>query len=70
MIHINRDNASRLGVNITTIQQTLYDAFGQPFVAQLYGTLNTYHVVLEVEPKYQTDVSALSASICTVGEGD
>jgi hydrophobe/amphiphile efflux-1 (HAE1) family protein len=60
MIHINRDNASRLGVNIATIQQTLYDAFGQPFVAQLYGSLNTYHVVIEVEPRYQTDVSALS----------
>jgi len=30
MIKINRDNAARLGVNVSTIQQTLYDAFGQP----------------------------------------
>ncbi len=60
MIDIDRDAASRLGVNITTIEQTLYDAFGQPFVTQLYAPLNTYHVVLEVEPKYQQDVSALS----------
>ncbi|MGA2127930.1 MAG: efflux RND transporter permease subunit [Xanthobacteraceae bacterium] len=60
MLDIDRDAASRLGVNVTTIQQTLYDAFGQPFVTQLYAPLNTYHVILEVAPQYQQDVSALS----------
>lgn len=60
MIKINRDSAARLGVNVTAIQQTLYDAFGQPFVTQLYGPLNTYHIVLQVAPQYQTDLSALS----------
>jgi multidrug efflux pump subunit AcrB len=60
MIDIDRDAASRLGVNVATIEQTLYDAFGQPFVTQLYAPLNTYHVVLEVAPQYQQDVSALS----------
>ena len=60
MIDINRDAAARLGVNVTTIEQTLYDAFGQPFVTQLYAPLNTYHVIMEVEPEYQQDVSALS----------
>ena len=60
MIDINRDAASRVGVNVTTIEQTLYDAFGQPFAAQLYAPLNTYHVILEVAPEYQQDVSALS----------
>jgi hydrophobe/amphiphile efflux-1 (HAE1) family protein len=59
-ININRDSAARLGVNVSTIQQTLYDAFGQPFITQLYGPLNTYHVLLEVAPRYQTDVSALT----------
>jgi multidrug efflux pump subunit AcrB len=59
-IDINRDAAARLGVNVTTIEQTLYNAFGQPFVTQLYSPLNTYHVVMEVMPKYQQDVSALS----------
>jgi multidrug efflux pump subunit AcrB len=59
-IKINRDSAARLGVNVTAIQQTLYDAFGQPFITQLYGPLNTYHVIVEVAPQYQTDVSALS----------
>ena len=60
MINIDRDAASRLGVNVTAIQQTLYDAFGQPYVTQLYGATNTYHVVLEVAQQYQTGVDALS----------
>ena len=65
MIDIDRDAASRLGVNITTIETTLYDGFGQPFVAQLYAPLNTYHVILEVAPQYQQDVSRYRASTCT-----
>jgi multidrug efflux pump subunit AcrB len=60
MIRINRDLASRLGVNPNLIESTLYDAFGQRYVTEVYGTLNTYHVVLEVAPQYQEDASALS----------
>lgn len=59
-IKINRDLASRLGVDVKTIEQTLYDAFGQPYVTQLYGTLNTYHIIMQVAPQYQQDASALS----------
>ncbi|MGC1890049.1 MAG: efflux RND transporter permease subunit [Stellaceae bacterium] len=59
-IQIDRDLASRLGVNPNVIETTLYDAFGQRYVTQVYGQLNTYHVVLEVEPAYQKDISALS----------
>ena len=60
MIDIDRDAAARLGVTITTIEQTLYDAFGKPFIAQLYGPLNTYHIIIQVAPRYQQDVSALT----------
>ncbi|MGJ0392457.1 MAG: efflux RND transporter permease subunit [Methylocystis sp.] len=60
MINIDRDAAARLGVNVTGIQQTLYDAFGKPFIAQLYGTTNTYRIVLEVQKIYQTGEAALS----------
>jgi len=60
MIKVNRDAASRLGVNIATIEQTLYDAFGRPYITQLYGPLNTFHIILEVAPQYQQDVSALT----------
>src|SRR5437868_9724391 len=59
-IQINRDIASRLGVNPNLIESTLYGAFGQRFVTQIYAALNTYHVVLEVMPAYQEDLSALS----------
>ena len=60
MLRINRDLASRLGVNPTLLESTLYDAFGQRCVTQIYAPLNTYHVVIEVAPAYQEDVSALS----------
>jgi multidrug efflux pump subunit AcrB len=60
MIRINRDLASRLGVNPSVIESTLYDAFGQRYVTEIYAPLNTYHVVMEVMPAYQDDISALS----------
>jgi hydrophobe/amphiphile efflux-1 (HAE1) family protein len=60
MVRINRDLASRLGVSPSVIESTLYDAFGQRYVTQIYGTMNTYHAVMEVVPSYQTDISALS----------
>ncbi|MBV8888883.1 MAG: efflux RND transporter permease subunit [Alphaproteobacteria bacterium] len=60
MIRINRDVASRLGVNPSLIESTLYDAFGQRYVTQIYAPLNTYHVVMEVAPQYQQDSSALT----------
>jgi hydrophobe/amphiphile efflux-1 (HAE1) family protein len=59
-IRINRDLAARLGISPSAIETTLYDAFGQRYVTELYAPLNTYHVVMEVMPAYQQDVSALS----------
>jgi multidrug efflux pump len=49
---IDRDTASRLQLNPATIDNTLYDAFGQRDVSTIYSALNQYHVVMEVEPKY------------------
>ncbi len=60
MIEINRDMATRLGVNPSLIESTLYGAFGQRYVTQIYAPLNTYHVVMELAPEYQQDISALS----------
>ncbi|HYC10313.1 MAG TPA: efflux RND transporter permease subunit, partial [Steroidobacteraceae bacterium] len=51
-IAIDRDTASRLQLNPATIDNTLYDAFGQRDVSTIYNPLNQYHVVMEVEPKY------------------
>ncbi|MDR3776491.1 MAG: multidrug efflux RND transporter permease subunit [Terracidiphilus sp.] len=57
---IDRDTASRLGVSMTTIDQTLYDAFGQREVSTMYTGLNQYFVVMEVDPKYQNSPDSLN----------
>jgi len=49
---IDRDKASRLNIATQTIDDTLYDAFGQRLVSTMFTQLNQYHVVLEVEPKF------------------
>ena len=59
-VEINRDAMSRLGVSAQAIDDTLYDAFGQRQVASFYTAINTYRVILEVEPRYQLDADALS----------
>jgi multidrug efflux pump len=58
---IDRDTASRLGVPTQTIDNVLYDAFGQRQVAVMYTQLNEYHVVLEVDPQYQQNPDALKS---------
>jgi hydrophobe/amphiphile efflux-1 (HAE1) family protein len=60
MIRIDRDKASRLGVSAQAIDDTLYDAFGQRQVATMFTQLNQYHVVLEVDPRFQQDPSSLN----------
>ena len=51
---IDRDTASRLGITPQMIDDTLYDAFGQRQVSTMFTQLNQYHVVLEVDPAFQT----------------
>ncbi len=51
-LHIDRATASRLGINMTQIDNTLYDAFGQRQVSTIYSAQNQYHVVMEVAPQY------------------
>jgi len=57
---IDRDTASRLGIGMQQIDDTLYDAFGQRLVSTMYTQLNQYHVVLEVAPEFRHDPSSLS----------
>ena len=56
---IDRVTASRLGIAPTTIDNTLYDAFGQREINTLYTQLNQYHVVLETAPEWQRNPSKL-----------
>jgi multidrug efflux pump len=51
-LQIDRTTASRLGVNLTQIDNTLYDAFGQRQVSTIYKDMNQYHVVMEVAPQF------------------
>jgi multidrug efflux pump len=57
---IDRDTASRLGVAMADVDNTLYDAFGQRQVSTIFTQLNQYHVVMEVGPNFQTDPSTLN----------
>jgi multidrug efflux pump len=52
---IDRVTASRLGIAPTTIDNTLYDSYGQRQISTLYTQLNQYHVVLEAAPQWQTN---------------
>jgi multidrug efflux pump subunit AcrB len=60
IVDIDRDTAYRLGVSASLIDQTLYDAFGQRQVATIYTATNQYKVVLEVQPQFRSDRTALS----------
>jgi multidrug efflux pump len=50
---IDRATASRFGITPATIDNTLYDAFGQRQINTLYTQVNQYHVILEADPKFQ-----------------
>ncbi len=57
---IDRVTASRLGIAPSTIDNTLYDAFGQRQINTMYTQVNQYHVVLESEPQFQNDPNKLN----------
>ena len=56
---VDRDTASRLGIPQQVIDNTLYDAFGQRQVSTMYTQLNEYHVVMEVDPRFQQSTDAI-----------
>jgi multidrug efflux pump len=58
-LNIDRDTASRLGIGMQQIDDTLYDAFGQRLVSTMYTQLNQYHVVLEVSPDFRRNPNSL-----------
>jgi len=58
---VDRDAASRLGIQAQAIDETLYSAFGQRQVSTIYTALNQYNVVLEVKPEFQQNPDALKS---------
>jgi multidrug efflux pump len=58
-LQIDRPTAARLGLTAQNIDNALYDSFGQRQVSTLFTQLNQYHLIMEVEPDFQTDPSHL-----------
>jgi HAE1 family hydrophobic/amphiphilic exporter-1 len=59
VVTIDRDRAASFGITPAAIDSTLYDAVGQRQVAQYFTQVNSYHVVLEVTPRLQSDPALL-----------
>jgi hydrophobe/amphiphile efflux-1 (HAE1) family protein len=59
-LSIDRDQAARFGISPSTIDNTLYDAFGQRQITQYFTDLNSYHVVLELRPDIQNSPLAIN----------
>ena len=68
-VTIDRDRASALGVTPAAIETALGSAFGGEEISQIYGSSDTYQVILELLPQYQTDPSALSRLYVTAQDG-
>jgi HAE1 family hydrophobic/amphiphilic exporter-1 len=57
---IDRDQASRFGIQPAAVDQALYDAYGQRQAAQFFTQANSYHVILEITPELQKDPQSLN----------
>jgi multidrug efflux pump len=66
---IDRDTASRLGISPQTIDDTLYDAFGQRQVSIIFTQLNLYRVILEVKPEFARSSAALDRLFVRAANG-
>jgi HAE1 family hydrophobic/amphiphilic exporter-1 len=60
VVNIDREKASALGVSSGQIEGALNNAYGATQVSTIYTAINQYWVILELDPKYQRDPSALS----------
>jgi multidrug efflux pump len=66
---IDRDTASRFGLNMKMIDDALNNMFGQRVISTIYNPLNQYGVVLEIDPKYAKDQELLSNIYITSPSG-
>jgi len=59
-LEVDRAAASRFGIDLARVDNTLYDAFGRRHVARIYTTLNQYYAILEADPAFQLGPNALA----------
>jgi multidrug efflux pump len=60
-VTIDRDSAARLGISVGTVDNALYDAFGQRIVSTIFTQSNQYRVILEADPKEYRSVESLAS---------
>jgi multidrug efflux pump len=58
---IDRDSAARLGISVGTVDNALYDAFGQRIVSTIFTQANQYRVILEADPASYQSVDSLAS---------
>jgi multidrug efflux pump len=66
-ITIDRDSAARLGISVGTVDNALYDAFGQRIVSTIFTQSNQYRVILEADPGLVSIGGLARFHLCTVG---
>jgi HAE1 family hydrophobic/amphiphilic exporter-1 len=59
-VAINRDRAASLGIDMTQIEEALYNAYGSRQISTILTPNNQYFVIMELLPQYQKDLSALN----------
>ncbi|MBI2241113.1 MAG: efflux RND transporter permease subunit [Magnetospirillum gryphiswaldense] len=60
LVAVNRDKAAALGVDQEAVRSALYSAYGSREVSTIYATIADYAVILEMDPRFQADLSALA----------
>jgi multidrug efflux pump len=68
-LHVDRDEAARLGITASTVDATLDDAFGQRLVSTIYEPLNQYYVVMTLAPRFARDPQSLENVYLTATTG-
>jgi multidrug efflux pump len=60
-INVDRDSAGRFGITVGTVDNALYDAFGQRQITTIFTQSNQYRVILEADPALQNSIQSLSS---------
>jgi multidrug efflux pump len=68
-VTIDRDSAARLGISVGTVDNALYDAFGQRIVSTIFTQSNQYRVILEADPRSYRTVDSLASIYVPAANG-
>jgi len=68
-VEVDRDKAAKLHVSVQDIERVLYSAYGSRLISSIYAANDTYDVIMELPPEYQTDASKMSYIYVRSSEG-